>query len=644
MKRLDVFSMQIVTKYLVNSTDFINVKHFNICHFVKYSKTDREKYGNTIPQNVYCIDNNCFEDCEQQVIKIPYSVQVILDNAFEYAHIREIDIPNSVTFLGDNVFDRCTNLTHVALPSSLKYIPPLTFNRCVSLNKVDIPSSITGFGCECFGRGCGIESIVVTPNICVSFDAFEYSNLNHIEFVGQSIIADNVCNHCLLLKSVKMDTTVKIIGSYSFYQCEKLEEIDVPSSLQIIENSAFRNCTSLRRFVIPQGLLYMDSLVFYNCYNLEELNFPESTKFCGIDTLTNCTKLSALTLPNFNGKLTFAINKDEEQIVNKFGYTALDVVIDVDDELKTNLNCDELVLYNLEHCKVFDFHEAEKIDGEFFQYNDYLQTVYYPSTLVDFNLRSIYNEAQNPVEISENCCINMYKYFSYDTTHNFVFPTSITKIGKHSIWYGVENTFIVPSTVVEIGKNTFSEYNYLEELVIPSSVTKIGKGFVSGCSLLTSLVCENGTSFDLKNITESDDIIVQKLTENTTLTKLVFPNGVTFVYNYIIKLVDLKELSLPSTLKKADKYLFSYNKKLTKIETNGVDRDIFVVSYECHLRLKALGFNFNNIKLTEGDMKEFGYVWDPQLCWQDERFVELQMEKCKLHTPLTHKTNPTSDT
>ncbi|ELP94572.1 hypothetical protein EIN_042410, partial [Entamoeba invadens IP1] len=447
MKRLDVFSMQIVTKYLVNYTDFINVvcvskkyqyvldririnpiqitpnnmklfpniqtlnlfspfdiqltnttierlqfsypisydkyleekKHFNICHFVKYTKTDREKCGNTIPQNLYCIDNNCFEDCEQQVIKIPYSVRVILDDAFEYAHIREIDIPNSVTFLGDNAFDGCTNLTHVALPFSLKYIPPLTFNRCVSLNKVDIPSSITGFGCECFGRGCGIESIVVTPNICVSFDAFEYSNLNHIEFVGQSIIADNVCNHCLLLKSVKMDTTVKIIGSYSFYQCEKLEEIDVPSSLQIIENSAFRNCTSLRRFLIPQGLLYMDSLVFYNCSSLEELNFPESTKLCGIDTLTNCTKLSALTLPNFNRKLTFATNKDEEQIVNKFGYTALDVVIDVDDEcppnytneedkiadeklheVKTNSNCNEVVLYNLEQCKVFDFHEAEK--------------------------------------------------------------------------------------------------------------------------------------------------------------------------------------------------------------------------------------------------------------------------------------------
>ncbi|ELP84125.1 leucine rich repeat containing protein BspA family protein, partial [Entamoeba invadens IP1] len=543
------------------------------------------------------------------MVEIPFGVQVILNDAFKCAHIQEIAIPDSVTFLGDCVFNGCTNLTRVTLPSSLKYIPSQTFEKCVSLKEVKIPSTVTAIGYDCFGDDCGVLSIVVTPNICVSLNAFECSNLNHIEFVGQMYIADYVCGYCSLLKSVKMDTTVQGIGSHSFYQCEQLEYIDVPSSLQIINMSAFEKCTSLRKFVIPRGLLYMCARVFCDCSNLEELYFPENTKFSGVDVFTNCIKLSALTLPNFNGKLTFAISKYEEEMVNKFGYTALDVVIDIDyeneqnynndedriadeklHEVKDMLNCDEVVLDKIEQCKVFDFREAESVSGQRFYYNKYLQTVYFPSTIVDFNLENISNSTDNPVEISENCCINMNREFSYDMTSNFVFPTSITKIGVHNIWYGVPRKYDVPSTVVEIGKNAFNGYCYLEELVIPKSVTKIGNGFVSGCSVLTSLVCENGTSFDLKKITESDTNTLHELTRDTTPTKLVIPNGVTYAYNCVSELADLKELfSLPSTLKKADKYLFSNNKKLTKIELNGVDSDIFVVSYECHLRLKALG-------------------------------------------------------
>ncbi|ELP92053.1 hypothetical protein EIN_292420 [Entamoeba invadens IP1] len=372
--------------YLVSYDKFLEEKkRFNICPFVKYTKEDRKKYGNTIPQNVCCIDNNCFKNCEEEVITIPNNIRVILNKAFTLARIREIEIPNSVTFLGDSVFDGCTNLTRVELPSSLQHIPEQTFKKCVSLKEVKIPSSITAFGSDCFGPDCGMESIVVAPNICVSFYAFEFSNLNHIEFVGQSIIADHVCDHCLLLKSVKMDTIVKVIGSYAFRQCEKLEDINVPSSLQIINTSAFEKCTSLSKFVIPNKLLCINPRAFYNCSNLKELNFPDNTKFCGIKIFTNCTQLSSLTLPNFNGKLTFAISKEEEEIMNKFGYTALDVVTDVDDEsppvynndeekladeklheVKTNSKCNEVVLYNLEQCKVFDLRDAEKISGQRF--------------------------------------------------------------------------------------------------------------------------------------------------------------------------------------------------------------------------------------------------------------------------------------
>ncbi|ELP87152.1 hypothetical protein EIN_354240 [Entamoeba invadens IP1] len=612
--------------YPVTYTQYIREKSlYNKCFKVKYTNRDRFIYGNVIPDNVYCLNQNCFESYTDTILNIPNNILSILNRAFAKSNLKEIVLPNSVVYIGEQLFADCFNLTRVALSTSLKILPSQTFFRCSNLKEIELPNSMIYIGPNSF-QECGIISFMVTPKYILSPSVFNLCYLKSIEFVGQVYIPEYLCYNCHFLETIKMDNTVQIIEQFAFGLCNILSTITLSTHLEIIQMFAFENCTSLSHLEMPNSLKIVEGFAFVGCENLEELLFTEEVKFTGCGVFNRCNKLSKLKLPNFNKKLLFQITNEEKEIMKNNGYEPMDVFYEIEDyydedsddsnneNIKTNRNeintrscCDynELSMYNIEKCNVLDCKEIERVTGRmFYLHENELETIFLPSTIVDFDLKFVCNTTKTPFELPENCSIYFKEDFMFGASKKFVVPSTVTRINKNAFKINNMTKFEVPKSVLEISDNAFSSSFNLKELVIPKSVTKIGPNFIRGCTTLTKLSFENNTVFDLENLIKNNDPIVE-LIQNINITRLEIPEGVVSIQkDYFSELKNLREISFPKSLKIVCKNLFENNKQLTSIETNGVDHNKFIVSYNCHLRLKAFGLDFNNVDLTNNDLAQ----------------------------------------
>ena len=78
------------------------------------------------------------------------------------------------------------------------------------------------------------------------------------------------------LESIKLPSSLEIIGESSFAYCICLTEMEIPASVKKIEKFAFCYCSNLRRVTLPDTLGDIAEQSFRSCYALREINIPQS--------------------------------------------------------------------------------------------------------------------------------------------------------------------------------------------------------------------------------------------------------------------------------------------------------------------------------------------------------------------------------
>lgn len=121
---------------------------------------------------------------------------------------------------------------------------------------------------------------------------------------------------------------------------------------------------------------------------------------------------------------------------------------------------------------------------------------------------------------------------------NTIIPNDVTSLGNHAFHYCYGLTSIViPNSVTHIGWSTFWGCWNLTSITIPNSVTYIGDYAFANCNQLNKVIVQDiaawcGISFS--NIDANPLYYAHRLysDENTEVTDLVIPEGVTNISNY----------------------------------------------------------------------------------------------------------------
>ncbi|KAL7712156.1 hypothetical protein QTN25_010227 [Entamoeba marina] len=311
-KKLDSYSMLIVSKYLLSIQDFINI----ICVNSKFKETTEKLRYNPIPitslklfpkiqtqylygendEKIQGIDNyelwykvtynqylklkensiKCHhviykkENILQHGNKIPDCVDSLDKMTFSYNKIEFVQISNRITSVGDYCFDSCRGLKTIELCNGIKIIGNSCFSCCWSLTSIFIPQSIQSIGMGCCSFCKGIKTI----NILGSLTSIKCES-----FIG-----------CGQLESITLPSTIKNIEIRSFSDCKSLKKIDLPEQLTYIGHRCFEKCSSLTTINLPSLLKYIGNWGFSECSNLESIVGLKEVKL-GIDCFEGCYKL-----------------------------------------------------------------------------------------------------------------------------------------------------------------------------------------------------------------------------------------------------------------------------------------------------------------------------------------------------------------
>lgn len=256
---------------------------------------------------------------------IPTTVKHIGASAFESSYnLTSVIIPNTITSIGSYAFSYCSGISGaLTLPTSLKKLGDGAFYGCSKLTSVTIPATLTDIGYYCF-----LESNLVT--------AFNVNSSNpdytSVDGMLMSKNQDTLFS-CPPAKTgtITVPSTVKLIGSYAFYNCTKISgTLTIPASVDYIGYYSFYNCSLISSFEVnPQNLYFtaengvlfsktkdrllvypvaksgvyqmpttiktIDPAAFAFCSSITgPLQLPASVTSIGLYAFYNCTQISAL--------------------------------------------------------------------------------------------------------------------------------------------------------------------------------------------------------------------------------------------------------------------------------------------------------------------------------------------------------------
>lgn len=201
-----------------------------------------------LPENVNRMNSSAFNYCHgltsigpkgsDASVEIPESV-TMLDSTFRYCSgLTSITIPDTITYLtGGTIFERC-QITELTVPDSVIAITAYLVQSAPLLTTLTIGSGLQGTGTR-LTMNCPINTLnfnakiltgSVTVNMC---NTLETVNLQNTEELDRESLARTQ------ITTLVIPDTVKTIGQYAVYSCNKLQSVTIGSGVTSIDNYAF---------------------------------------------------------------------------------------------------------------------------------------------------------------------------------------------------------------------------------------------------------------------------------------------------------------------------------------------------------------------------------------------------------------------
>lgn len=346
------------------------------------------------------------------------------------------------------------------------------------------------------------------------------------------------------IESVKLPSTLKVIGGAAFEGCEKLYDITLPEGLTVIGEYAFQSCYAIERLLVPQGTTEIGNGAFWGILTVyfEADTLPE-----GFDPGDSRIVTSVKEIMTDAQGVTYAVLNSGEMIAISYTGTGTSVVLP-EGVVEIAANC---------------FENSVK-----------LRNIVLPSTLKRIGVAAFRNcGALKEIEIPEGITtIPIDAFISCGDLRKVKLPSTVKIIERDAFgWCGNLANIEFPDGLEEIGDNAFLECRALRYVIIPGSVKTIGNGTFSACYGITILCStpvppagwETG-GWDGRLVLDAicyeidEQKIVYAIHTDGTKTVLkcegdvaevVLPEGVVAIEKWSFEWCDhIKSISLPNTL------------------------------------------------------------------------------------------------
>ena len=175
-----------------------------------------------------------------------------------------------------------------------------------TLTSINIPAEIDG--CKVIDIFAveapeGVEEITLPDTLeCVNSSVFTntafYKNADNWEngllYIGEYLISgarwtwvdeENSEIDFQASGDITVKQGTRLIADAAFFENTEMTSIKIPSSVEIIGLSAFEGCKKLSKVELSQGLVTIDSFAFIDCPELKSIKIPSSVESIGVDAI-----------------------------------------------------------------------------------------------------------------------------------------------------------------------------------------------------------------------------------------------------------------------------------------------------------------------------------------------------------------------
>ena len=396
--------------------------------------------------------------------------------------------------------------------------------------------------------------------------SFMYNSTNYVV----TSIGSRAFSLCSDLTSITIPNNVTNIGKYAFNGCSGLESITIPNSMTSIGDGAFSGCSGLESITIPNSVTSIGEGIFGYCSGLTSIEVVSgNAKYDSRDYCNAIIETASNTL--FAGCKNTVIPNSVTSIGDKAfsgnsGLTSITIPNSV-----TSIGQDAFANCSGLTSVIVPSNVTSIGNGAF--YGCSLTSVIVPS-----NVTSIGNNAFSgcsgltSVTINSNSILSDHntsvKDFFGDQVEEYIIGNNVTAIGNEKFGHCYHLTSItIPNNVTTIGFGAFESCSSLTSITIGNSVTSIGQNAFEYCSGLTKVIVSDiaawcgisgiGSSYNTYNplLYYAHHLYSD---ENTEITDLVIPDGVTSIGQYAFDHCSgLESVTIPNSVTSIGQNAFS---------------------------------------------------------------------------------------
>ncbi|MDE5961219.1 MAG: leucine-rich repeat domain-containing protein [Duncaniella sp.] len=406
-----------------------------------------------------------------------------------------------------------------------------------------------------------ISGDVVIPSVV------EYNNNDYLvveigskAFVGQQ------------LQSIALPSSLKSIGMYAFYKCDRIVDLVIPEKVDSIGTYAFVFCTSLVSVSIPESMKKIGPGAFGGCYNLKIANFESIESLCAIDFgcipspyfYDNTNPLSYTKKLFIGGKeITDLVIPETVKSIGKTAFMNCENIVSVTFPKSIN----EIGTAAFAGCKNIvwvdypDFETLFKID-----YYGSANPLKYASFL-SINGKQV-DEIVVPKTVTS---IGNNVFDGYVGLKSIEIPDWVTSIGSSAFANTGLEEIVIPNSIKSIGAVAFSGC-HINAITIPNSVRRIGEGAFCNCEDLRTveLLLEPGAIVEEEAFDGSNYIREFGITSIENLCKIGFKSPTSNPLYYSNKIYvdgkEIRELEIPNSVTSIGAYNFAGCKRITSLK------------------------------------------------------------------------------